>query len=179
MMLCITTNPTKSVAEPIEFSPRKITPFHPSVALGARGDTVISLQQWLNRYVGPIETDGVFGPVTEFTVRTFQYRMFLPTSGVADPQTWDALMLGMPLGLPLLHLGSQCTHVRWAQAILDALGFYTEAIDGNFGFHTQTAVRRYQVSREFQDADGVVNDTTWATLARDRIQFYNPYYLKP
>ncbi|MEL6816623.1 MAG: peptidoglycan-binding protein [Cyanobacteria bacterium J06598_3] len=172
------TSAATSSAQPKDCQRCKITPIMPTLRLGDRGDTVVTLQQQLRSYVTISRADGIFGALTQHAVRTFQYRMFLPTDGVVGPQTWDALMLGVPIGLPILHLGSQGVQVRWVQEILANMGLYTAAgLDGSsegpsagkFGPQLEKAVRRYQVSRHLAHADGMIGECTWAALARDRL----------
>lgn len=169
MRLSITPPRHPPVTQPFGDSPRKITPLMPTVRRGETGETVVTLQQWLNHYGASIAVDGIFGEHTEFALRTFQYQMFLPTSGAAGPHTWDALILGMPVGLPRLHLGARSAEVSWVQEILANLGLYRQPVDGLYGLHTQTAVRRYQVSRHLALADGIVGEATWAALSQDRL----------
>lgn len=202
MTLSITTtkalSPITSVAtssdqpkeQPKDLQPRSLAPIMPTLRLGDRGDTVFTLQQWLSYYVTTSRVDGIFGPLTQHALRRFQYRMFLPTDGVAGPKTWDALMLGVPIGLPILHLGSQGEQVRWVQEILANMGLYVMAgsesgsdadldgssdrglngsLDGKFGPQMERAVRRYQASRRLKNTDGIIGESTWAALARDRL----------
>ena len=177
MKLTLHSTPVAAVRS----SPRKITPVMPTLRLNDTGDYVITLQNWLNRYLSPVAVDGVFRLETQLAVRIFQYRMFLPSIGTVEQATWDALVLGMPIGLPILHLGSQGEQVVWAQEVLFGLGLYLygsshmpsqgrQHIDGQFGPQTETAVRRYQASRGLPNVDGIVGERTWAALAGDRLQ---------
>ena len=46
--------------------------------------------QLLQKALGSIKVDGVFGPVTETVVRQYQTNAGLPASGVVDERTWIA-----------------------------------------------------------------------------------------
>ena len=59
------------------------------LSYGYEGDLVAALQKGLG-----VESDGIFGPITEGAVKAFQRRAGLPVSGVVDPTTWQALFSG-------------------------------------------------------------------------------------
>jgi peptidoglycan hydrolase-like protein with peptidoglycan-binding domain len=61
----------------------------PTIRQGARGEQVRLLQ----RNVGGIAADGVFGPKTADAVRKFQRANGLKVDGIAGRQTWGALGL--------------------------------------------------------------------------------------
>jgi GH24 family phage-related lysozyme (muramidase) len=59
---------------------------------GARGDAVKALQQKLHPYQPGLQTDGIFGPLTERAVRFYQRRQGLyPADGIVGPITNAAL----------------------------------------------------------------------------------------
>ena len=64
---------------------------------GSRGENVRTLQQLLNRArvhynaIPLLATDGVFGPMTNQAVRTFQLYHGLAVDGIVGPLTWNAL----------------------------------------------------------------------------------------
>ena len=63
---------------------------------GSRGAAVSALQRALNTQYpaySHLAVDGVYGPATEATVRTFQSRAHLSVDGIAGPQTLRALYL--------------------------------------------------------------------------------------
>jgi hypothetical protein len=64
---------------------------HPTLARGARGEAVHHLQSVLRRLGYDLDADGVFGPITEATVRSFQRRHRLKADGIAGARTWAAL----------------------------------------------------------------------------------------
>ena len=57
-----------------------------TIKLGSKGDDVKILQQKLNLVV-----DGVFGPITEETVKSFQKANGLVADGIVGPITWNKL----------------------------------------------------------------------------------------
>ena len=68
-----------------------------NLTIGASGDKVRQLQQQLNRIAGNYPTlptliaDGIYGPLTAESVRTFQRIFGLPATGVTDFATWYAI----------------------------------------------------------------------------------------
>ncbi|MBW4653129.1 MAG: peptidoglycan-binding protein [Kaiparowitsia implicata GSE-PSE-MK54-09C] len=65
--------------------------------------------------------------------------------------------------VPGLDLGSQDSRVIELQQILTDLGYYTEAIDGQFGSQTRTAVVQFQEAQGLTPT-GVVESETWFSL---------------
>ena len=59
----------------------------PTIRRGARGGHVENLQ----RLLGGLAVDGVFGPKTEQAVRVFQQSKGLKVDGIVGPRTWAAL----------------------------------------------------------------------------------------
>ena len=68
-----------------------------NLTIGASGDKVRQLQQQLNRIAGnypalpTLIADGIYGPLTAESVRTFQQIFGLPATGVTDFATWYAI----------------------------------------------------------------------------------------
>ena len=64
------------------------------LTVGSRGQKVLQMQEQLNRIAQAypalpvIAQDGIFGPATEESVRTFQSIFGLPATGVVDYPTW-------------------------------------------------------------------------------------------
>lgn len=64
------------------------------LAVGSRGQKVLQMQEQLNRIAQAypalpiIAEDGIFGPATEESVRTFQSIFGLPATGIVDYPTW-------------------------------------------------------------------------------------------
>jgi hypothetical protein len=71
----------------------------PVLRRNSTGDDVRFLQEQLNtvRFFRPnsqlplIANDGIFGPITESTVKTFQAEERILVDGIVGPQTWSAL----------------------------------------------------------------------------------------
>ena len=67
------------------------------LSVGARGQEVIYLQEYLNAIarvyteIPTVTVDGMFGPATEAQVRAFQQFVGLPVDGVAGLDTWYAI----------------------------------------------------------------------------------------
>jgi murein DD-endopeptidase MepM/ murein hydrolase activator NlpD len=138
-------------------------------AAAAGGDpTVAALQAALSQrglYEGSV--DGVQGPQTREAVLALQRARGLTVDGVAGPQTRAALgPLGRhKLGSRILHGGLKGLDVSGLQFLLSSHGFPCQAIDGDFGPHTDAAVRRFQRwARIFPD--GLVGPDTLLALAR-------------
>lgn len=56
-----------------------------------RNNEVARLQVMLRELDFALEPDGIFGPMTQECVKTFQALHDLPATGCVDPATWDAL----------------------------------------------------------------------------------------
>lgn len=147
----------------------------PVLQRGAQGEAVKELQRLLKQRVSStLVVDGIFGEMTELIVKVFQFRMLLAQDGVVGPQTWQALMAGEPVGLPLLRRGSQGEQVSRAQNVLrfrgavgDQVltdGYYKGAIDGIFGPQMEAAVRAFQQDKKLR-VDGTIGNQTWKALS--------------
>jgi peptidoglycan hydrolase-like protein with peptidoglycan-binding domain len=64
---------------------------------------------------------------------------------------------------PTLRRGASGEVVRQLQVALEALGYDVGAVDGEFGAHTETAVKKFQGDREI-DVDGIVGPITWLNI---------------
>jgi peptidoglycan hydrolase-like protein with peptidoglycan-binding domain len=73
---------------------------HPRLSPGATGAAVEELQRRLNDWiansrptgVAQLAVDGIFGPRTAATVRTFQQMNGLAVDGIVGPETWQRLL---------------------------------------------------------------------------------------
>ncbi len=136
--------------------------------------------------------DGVFGISTEEAVKEFQRIFDLTPDGIVGPATWYKI-LQLYTGVKRLNSlaaegialsdvsaqfptelspGDEGIYVREFQYFLNVLGENLEvipeiAIDGSFGFETETAVRAFQ-SAYGLPVTGVVDEETWVVL-------YNAY----
>ncbi len=70
---------------------REVTSPSDSVRLGDTGPGVEQIQTALKAAGYDIESDGVFGPVTDRAVRDFQQKNDLAVDGVVGPKTWAKL----------------------------------------------------------------------------------------
>ncbi len=61
--------------------------------LGSSGGSVLQLQEDLKHLGYSIDTDGIFGPRTEATVKKFQREYGLVEDGIVGPLTWKKLYL--------------------------------------------------------------------------------------
>jgi peptidoglycan hydrolase-like protein with peptidoglycan-binding domain len=125
---------------------------------GTRGLTR-ELQALLNVEVGAhLSLDGGFGALTEQAVRSFQAAGGLGQDGVVGDHTWAAL-LG---AVTTVRSGSKGTAVRLLQAMLRARNYSLDD-DGDFGAHTEQAVRAFQ-SAFGLSVDGVAGPNTVTAL---------------
>jgi peptidoglycan hydrolase-like protein with peptidoglycan-binding domain len=71
------------------------------VSVGSTGDAVRGVQeefQYRNLSGDPIrgvQVDGIFGPLTDAAVRSFQQAVGVVVNGIVGPLTWQALISGM------------------------------------------------------------------------------------
>ena len=63
----------------------------PTLREGAKGPSVVSLQNFLRNKGFSVAADGVFGPKTLAAVKSFQQSRGLAVDGVVGPKTWSAL----------------------------------------------------------------------------------------
>jgi murein DD-endopeptidase MepM/ murein hydrolase activator NlpD len=149
-------------------------------AAGAAADARVAALQVALRarglYKGTV--DGIQGPQTARAVRLVQTRAKITVDGVAGPQTRKALgPLGRPgLGTRSLRSGMRGWDVASLQFRLAMRGFPSGTFDGDFGPHTDAAVRRYQRWAGLR-ADGEVGPATTLSLARPPVG--SPVSLSP
>jgi murein L,D-transpeptidase YcbB/YkuD len=63
------------------------------VSTGSTGDAVRAAQSQIHSRSGWLTIDGIFGPETDSTVRSFQSFCELSVDGIVGPNTWNALTL--------------------------------------------------------------------------------------
>ncbi|MBR5110467.1 MAG: peptidoglycan-binding protein [Clostridia bacterium] len=157
---------------------------------GTKGTEVAKLQNRLKElgfYTG--EADGVYGDAVVAAVKAFQRSSGLTQDGVAGLTTQQALysdfavsiatpaptetpLPGTPTpivissgapSLQTLKTGSRGDLVKALQTKLKELGYYTGAIDGDYGSSTASAVKEFQ-RRNGLTADGVAGEKTLTKL---------------
>jgi murein DD-endopeptidase MepM/ murein hydrolase activator NlpD len=152
----------------------------PAAAQAAPSATAAALQVALRAtgdYAGTV--DGVAGPGTRSATRAFQARNGLAADGLAGPATRRALgSRGLPAyGSRSLAPGMRGWDVAALQFQLARMGFPSGTVDGGFGTHLTTALRRFQAWAGL-GADGVAGPGTFAALARatptSPLRFYRP-----
>ena len=168
--------PTPPPPPPTPLPPYPGTPLR----VGSRGEDVRTMQRFLNNIArvypiipGNLNEDGVFGPLTEASVRAFQTFFGLNSDGVIGPNTW-ARIVNVNAALPNivapqfpenLQVGSTGNNVRILQQYLNELrpNYPTLPllnVDGNFGNITRSAVVAFQNIFGFAPS-GTVDRTTW------------------
>ncbi len=136
---------------------------------GDSGEAVLDVQHRLSALVGPVATDGSFGPATRAAVEAFQHRRGLRVDGIIGRQTWDTLVeAGFCLGDRLLYRRTPMLRgddVAEIQQRLSALGFDSGQVDGIFGDLTSAALADFQRNAG-QPVDGIVGRETLVELLR-------------
>ncbi|WP_418667119.1 peptidoglycan-binding protein [Allofournierella sp.] len=160
-----------------------------------RGDesTDVAYLQYLLQYIGyfydPVQdpggVDGVFGPLTEDSLKSYQQEFNLPVTGIADEFTWNALtatFISLAAGgseteaqagteeYPgyVMALGSAGGAVMQLQQAMNAIAvLYCVAdfvpVDGVFGASTEQAVKLFQEGLGLP-ITGVVDKETWDSI---------------
>jgi peptidoglycan hydrolase-like protein with peptidoglycan-binding domain len=136
----------------------------PQSAAGNAG--VAALQVGLHArglYRGPI--DGIEGPATAKAIRRLQKRASISVDGVVGPQTRRALgrFARHRLGSRPLLIGKTGWDVASLQFRLAEHGFPSGVLDGIFGPHSDTALRRFQEWAGLE-ADGIAGPATLGAL---------------
>jgi peptidoglycan hydrolase-like protein with peptidoglycan-binding domain len=135
----------------------------PTVQRGSTGEAVRRAQRALRRTADlGVVVNGVFGPTTEASVRSFQQGGNLAVDGIVGPLTWRALPDGG--AMPVLKEGSTGDVVHSLQQVLSngdgAWNLGPKGVDGIFGPNTKASVEAFQAWAEVP-VDGVVGELTW------------------
>lgn len=141
-------------------------PKQPQLQLGSQGKAVLELEKLLTKlqvYRQPAK--GIFDKAVEYSVKLFQFRVFLTSDGIVGPLTWQALYTEAPVNMPVLKFGSSGAEVSTVQEILTITKHYSGKIDGIFFAGTEKAVRNFQKSFGIK-SDGIVNQETWKALSQ-------------
>lgn len=155
--------------------------------------TDVAYLQYLLQYIGyfydPVQdpggVDGVFGPLTEDSLKSYQQEFNLPVTGIADEFTWNALtatFISLAAGgseteaqagteeYPgyVMALGSAGGAVMQLQQAMNAIAvLYCVAdfvpVDGVFGASTEQAVKLFQEGLGLP-ITGVVDKETWDSI---------------
>ena len=149
-----------------------VLPF-PLVRKGDQNHPVKTLQYLLRARGHTVTVDGIFGPMTEAAVRSFQQQKGLAVDGIVGPNTWSALII-------TVKKGSQGDAVRGVQEEFQFRNLSGNpgsglAVDGIFGPKTDAAVRGFQNALH-QDipsvtVDGIVGPVTWRALVSGMLSF--------
>ena len=149
-----------------------VSPF-PLVRKGDQDHPVKTLQYLLRARGHTVTVDGIFGPMTEAAVRSFQQQKGLAVDGIVGPNTWSALII-------TVKQGSQGDAVRGVQEEFQFRNLSGDPskglqIDGIFGPRTDAAVRGFQDALH-QDipsvtVDGIVGPITWRALVSGMLSF--------
>ncbi len=154
-----------------------------ALAPGASGDPVRDLQSRLKQlewFDGDIT--GSYDEATTAAVRGFQDKRGLPSTGTADPASWDALvaMTRQPTddemhnrlvpGPALLAQGASGAQVRDLQARLKQIGWWSGNVTDSYSAPTVTAVKGFQDKR----AIPVTGEVDQRTLDRLRAMTRTP-----
>lgn len=145
------------------------------IAIGQSGAAIEDVQTRLQKLGCVIERSELetctFGPSTRGAVRTFRSRYGLPHGDEVDDATWIELVdetyeLGdrtLYLRLPYFR-GADVSHL---QMTLNVLGFSCGEVDGEYGPHTEAAVREFQSNVGLM-ADGIAFQDTFDAIGRLR-----------
>ena len=157
------------------------------IRVGSRGEDVRLIQNRLNSIhrllpaIPTLNADGIFGPLTENSVRAFQRIFALNVDGIVGPITWNRLMSvsGNPpnINVPvypgaLISNGSRGPSVTIMQEHLNIIRrrFPTIpqlATDGIFGPITENAVRTFQNLMGIT-VNGIIGPITWNNIVSVR-----------
>lgn len=142
-----------------------------SATAGDSGLNVYVLQKKL-RAMGYFEGDctGSYGDLTRQAVSAFQENNGLEPTGIADSATWTVIYSGANAangGAHALQIGDYGEKVQQAQQRLQALGYYTAAVSGQYDLLTETAVRLFQMA-EGMDETGELDDEALERLSSER-----------
>ena len=150
------------------------TPTPCILQLNSIGIEVKQLQQRLKDlgyYSGDV--DGQYGRGSQTAVAAFQAQHGLKADGIAGEQTLailysESAQVFVPTPTPsatptVLSSGSSGDQVKALQSRLQQLGFYSGALDGDYGKGTRAAVKLFQAQHGLDD-DGIAGQKTLEKL---------------
>ena len=169
------------------------TRYSSDLSEGDRGDSVLTLQYFLNYislFVASVlstDYDGVYGPSTATSVRSFQRTYGLDENGIVNRETWDKIegvyydiISGLepnpsenailPYPGRILAVGSEGDDVRVLQQYLNFISNTYQTIpklnvDGLFGTSTARAVSEFKKIFNIPGNPERVNAPTWNAIA--------------
>jgi peptidoglycan hydrolase-like protein with peptidoglycan-binding domain len=158
----------------------------PLLAIGSTGPVVRTWQAAMNTWLDVtspassfrLETDGIYGRLTDSTTRRFQFAQGLPVDGLVGPATRAAFLSAPELIAagrspvahePFLGLGDHGDAVAAWQSALNRWSIATDAtqpltVDGIYGPATLDATKVFQQSQGII-VDGLAGPETLAALA--------------
>jgi hypothetical protein len=128
----------------------------PTFEKGDSGEEVFAIQYLLKAHGHDLNTDGLFGPITQSKVEDFQTDQGLVEDAFVGPETWKALIIQV-------NQGKNGPAVRAVQKLLKDKFGYNLAVDGIFGPATANAVKDFQSDNDLA-VDGIVGPKTWEKL---------------
>jgi peptidoglycan hydrolase-like protein with peptidoglycan-binding domain len=140
-----------------------LSPRHwPTVAYDiSHHNALARVVQWMLKArgydVGPTSVDGVFGPITQMAVKTFQKDQKLSQDGIVRSPTWEKLIMTSDAE----SRGSQVSALQDRLQPLHLVPALT--IDGEFGPQTAEAVRLFRQKQHLQVKD-VADMDMWCLL---------------
>lgn len=156
------------------------TPTPCILQINSIGIEVKQLQQRLKDlgyYSGDV--DGQYGKGSQTAVAAFQAQHGLKADGIAGEQTLailysESAQVFVPTPTPsatptVLSSGSSGDQVKALQSRLQQLGFYSGALDGDYGKGTRAAVKLFQAQHGLDD-DGIAGQKTLEKLYSDDAQ---------
>ena len=171
-LAALTVGPTVGVAsgqEPVGAGAEPPTTTEHSIVLssGSQGRQV----QLLQKALGGVKVDGIFGPETEAAVQSFQSAHGLSVDGIVGPLTAAALRGGSGRAFAATFTstltgseeGTQAEEGSGSGAVARLQSALHLTADGDFGPVTEGAVRRLQ-ARHGLTVDGIVGPETWSAI---------------